>query len=655
MNEDIIEAKRRLPLPKLMESYGLGEHAKKSARCPWHEDKNKSFSAWEGDKGWRFKCHAGCGGGDEITVVEIVEKLSNTDATKRFLEMAGVKRESVNGIGNSIAEAPASPAHPFDWRACLVAFTDEHLAWLCDWRGYSPEFCSWLRKRGLVGIHEGCIAFPVHAYGGGVVGAHYQLKNGNWLYTKGTKTAALVIGNLASARRVHVLESQWDAFEICDKLNAHEGDHAAIIITRGASNGALVAGRIRPDAEVFAWAQNDPEDKRDRKMGETPADKWLANVAKNAAARVRSVLTSAEFKDVNDWGLAGATADDYLVAIAASKVIAERPRPLIEFRSPSQLKNFVPPPGMVLVGDCHMVRGAVFVIGGAPGVGKSRAGVALAEAGATGFAWFGLTVHRKFKTLIIQNENGEFRLSKEFADLDCEKLDPWVRVCPPPPFGLCFDRVEFRAVLAQAIAEFQPDIILLDPWNAAARDDKAKDYLEALELIRSVIPAGDDAPALGIVAHTRKPKSDERASGRALLNLLAGSYVLGSVPRCVFVMQAASDNTEDKRVVWTCCKNNDGELGPRSAWERANGLFAPVPDFDWDEFDNPNRDERVTITETHMATVFDRGAKEFTKPEARDALMELTGAGRSAAYAALDTNGRFASRLSESHGVLSWK
>ena len=33
----------------------------------------------------------------------------------------------------------------------------------------------------------------------------------------------------------------------------------------------------------------------------------------------------------------------------------------------------------VLVGDCHIVCGSAFVIGGAPGVGKSRASVALAE------------------------------------------------------------------------------------------------------------------------------------------------------------------------------------------------------------------------------------------------------------------------------------
>jgi hypothetical protein len=43
----------------------------------------------------------------------------------------------------------------------------------------------------------------------------------------------------------------------------------------------------------------------------------------------------------------------------------------------------------------------------------------------------------------------------------------------------------------------------------------------------------------------------------------------------------------DERIVLTCCKNNDGELGPRSAWIRQNGLFVPTTNFDWDEFDHP--------------------------------------------------------------------
>ena len=157
-----------------------------------------------------------------------------------------------------------------------------------------------------------------------------------------------------------------------------------------------------------------------------------------------------------------------------------------------------------------------------------------------------------------------------------------------------------------------------------------------------MLPLGDDAPALGIVADTRKPKTDERASGRDLLKLLAGSYVLGSVPRTVFVMQAASDDTTDNRIVWTCCKNNDGELGERSAWERRNGLFAPVSELDWDTFDNSHKDERVTITADDLATVFESGQKQLTKSEAVKALRALTGAGRTACYDALRPDGRFA-------------
>jgi hypothetical protein len=41
--------------------------------------------------------------------------------------------------------------------------------------------------------------------------------------------------------------------------------------------------------------------------------------------------------------------------------------------SPSEIFAYEPPPGIVLVGDNHITRGSVFVIGGALGVGKSRA------------------------------------------------------------------------------------------------------------------------------------------------------------------------------------------------------------------------------------------------------------------------------------------
>jgi hypothetical protein len=202
----------------------------------------------------------------------------------------------------------------------------------------------------------------------------------------------------------------------------------------------------------------------------------------------------------------------------------QRPeKPMIEFFTPSQLSAFTPPEGFKLVGDYHIQKAAPFVIGGAPGVGKSRAIVALAVAGAMGCDWFGLKVHRQFKTMILQAENGRVRLKNEFADLDCATLDKFVRVCLPPPFGFAFDKLAFCDQLRRDIEEFQPDIFALDPFNRLARDDKAKDYGQAFEDLQSVLPTGDDAPALGIAAHTRKPRAEERANGRALLNLLASS------------------------------------------------------------------------------------------------------------------------------------
>jgi hypothetical protein len=267
--------------------------------------------------------------------------------------------------------------------------------------------------------------------------------------------------------------------------------------------------------------------------------------------------------------------------------------PLITFLSPSAIRAYEPPEGSVLVGDNHIVQGSVFVLGGAPGVGKSRGTVALAEAGANHPEWLGYAIHRRFKTMILQTENGRHRLKNELSSIKSD-IDDWVRISPPPPLGLQWGKREFRDQLKRAIDDFGPDVFIIDPWNATARDQTQKEYLDAFEVIQSVLPTGDDKPAIGIAAHTRKPKSDERHSGRALLNLLAGSYVLGSVPRCVWVIQAATDDVEDERVVLTCCKNNDGNLGARSAWVRKNGLFAAVREFDWDEFDSNGTAKKLT-------------------------------------------------------------
>ena len=332
---------------------------------------------------------------------------------------------------------------------------------------------------------------------------------------------------------------------------------------------------------------------------------------------------------------------------------APAPRQMIEFLCPSQISAFEPPEGYCLVGDNHIQLGAPFVIGGAPGVGKSRAATQLAICGATGADFFGMPVHREFRTMILQCENGRVRLKSEY-ERELAPLDDFVRVSPPPPFGFAFDDPEFLAQLQRAVTEFQPHVFLLDPWNRLARDEKSKDYREAYERIVSVLPTGDQMPAIGIVAHTRKPSHNERANGRGLLQTLSGSYLLGSIPRTVFVMQAASDDVEDSRRVWTCCKNNDGAEGKRSAWRWQQSRFAPVSEFDWEEFDGRNDAERKTVTATDMAEVFSDGTP-LTRKAASEALMETTGLKKTACYAALALDGRFAGQLYESKGFLTWK
>jgi hypothetical protein len=87
----IDEAKRGLPLPQLLARLGLGECAKKSAHCPFHDDEHESFSVFQSNdgKGWQWKCHAGCGYGDEIAFLVKHFGISRREAIRRYLDMAG--------------------------------------------------------------------------------------------------------------------------------------------------------------------------------------------------------------------------------------------------------------------------------------------------------------------------------------------------------------------------------------------------------------------------------------------------------------------------------------------------------------------------------------------------------------------------------------
>jgi hypothetical protein len=297
MSGEIAQAKRRLPLPALMGRVGLGGHAKKSALCPFHDDKQNSFSVWPNEAGlWFWKCHAGCGAGDEITFLEKHHGISNGDATKLFLEMAGV-----NGT------APRA-ASTFDWQKCVTAFTDRHIDHVASWRGYSSEFLRELRESGNIGVYNGLIAFPVYE-SGKVVGAHYRVNDGSWRYfPSGIKTAPLVFGELIAGERVQGFESTWDGLDYMDKSGERDG----VIITRGAENAKRIADLIPGDSTIFCWTQNDEAGAR-----------WEKGILANTRCTVKRVKIPAPYKDLNDWTRAGSTLDELIQAMVDAEVIRE--------------------------------------------------------------------------------------------------------------------------------------------------------------------------------------------------------------------------------------------------------------------------------------------------------------------------------------------
>ena len=308
----------------------------------------------------------------------------------------------------------------------------------------------------------------------------------------------------------------------------------------------------------------------------------------------------------------------------------------------------------MLVGDHHMCRGGITILGGSAGVGKSRAVTALAVAGATGKDWLGQQVHQRFKTMVIQAENGEFRMKGELDDIGTPEgvdLDDWLRVTPPPRCGLDFLNSDFCREVKASIASFQPGVLVIDPWNRVATDDHIRDYRKALDAVMSCLPADTGkAPAVLIVHHLRKKSSNHNKSrGRDVLNELAGSYSIGSAARTAYALEPATPDTEDDRVVLTCCKCNDGETGARTAWHRRNGLFVQVEDFDFEAFDGDGCSQ-PGITPAHIEAAV--GLDRCKRGAAVKRLQDATGMGRTACYDALAKCDQV---VEDTEGLIWWK
>jgi len=118
----------------------------------------------------------------------------------------------------------------------------------------------------------------------------------------------------------------------------------------------------------------------------------------------------------------------------------------------------------------------------------------------------------------------------------------------------------------------------------------------------------------------------------------------------VFIMTPASTDETDDAIVWFNPKNNNGGKVGRSAWLRRPSGFAPLQDFDWEQFDEQSGKRRRIVTEQDIREAL--GGCSLDKAGAVQRLRGVTQLGQRACEKALAANGKFAGMLSFDNGSI---
>lgn len=289
MKHDIAQLKQALPLDGLLHLLGFGEACKKSAKCPLHEDTRSSFSVYDDGTGeLRWKCHAGCGGGDSIDFVQAFFGLSDPKAAiDRYAELTGkplyteaarIYRGKVKP--HQIVLADNSKLVP----AKLSPLTDQSCKQMAKWRGLDPRFVRELSDLGIFGTFDNMPAFKTEG------GVHFRKPGDGWRYSAGAKASVLALGQPAYDKPLFIVESTWDA------LALYESSRLPVIGTRGAANAKLAIDfvddvSVGKEMKLVCFPQND-------KAGED-----FAEDVKNGLMLHKFVIqrVPAPHKDFNDY------------------------------------------------------------------------------------------------------------------------------------------------------------------------------------------------------------------------------------------------------------------------------------------------------------------------------------------------------------------
>jgi hypothetical protein len=292
--------------------------------CPVTQHKRGHRPVMIYPKTQSWSCHDCKIGG---TVIDWVMHEKNVTAAEAMRELAG----GLNGsepVARFVKTSPSQSGKAlaanhnvtFDWsQNCAAPITPKELIRLGNERWYSRQFCAWLHDRKYVGLLHGDFAFPVQD-DGNILAAHYRMKakqvreKDDWFYfPTGIGARPFVIGDLTKAKQAHIGESPWDMLALADRTNLYLNQNHAFIATRGAGNAALCNGLIPEGVSVLAWPQNDEAGKR-----------WLDDLSTKVPVQVARAMVPEQFKDVNEWTKAGASAEDIYTAIFRNELV-EKP------------------------------------------------------------------------------------------------------------------------------------------------------------------------------------------------------------------------------------------------------------------------------------------------------------------------------------------
>lgn len=507
----------------------IGEGDELKACCPFHDDKNPSFSVTRSSGLWN--CFAGCGGGSVIDLIAKYEKCSPEDLLRNS-----------NGHTKEI-----TPLKEVDWKACVEKFGEKERARICQIRGYSPEFVDHLAENKLIGMCDGKLAFPIHT-AGKVTGTHQ--KNGDkWLIVGGSQKAWIIGDHF---EMVHIFESQWDAFAFMQLTNWFSSpalrSQTAIVITRGAQNFKLVQNMFPTKGDVLVWMQNDPVNE----AGESPALSWLSGLV-SILRKVRVCKIPPQHKDLNDWLRNGAKGSDLLEICQTAESYRDPKlppaKPPMDYKAMMAFNPKEDPD--CLLGNRYLCRGGSAIWVGGSGLGKSVITIQAAITFCLNESLFGIQPKKPLKSIIFSAEDDKGDISETVQGV----LKGMGITESDPRFNLVVENVlifqeptmkglNFIGYIEQTVKDHKADFVWINPLlsyyigNPSDPEESAK-FTGALSVMQE-----NTGVCTMLVHHTGKPKDTKTTSSWSVDDFSyigLGSSVWTNWARAILVLQALKE------------------------------------------------------------------------------------------------------------------